>query len=131
MGEFVPLSSEIEEIAKEIVDACYQVHKNLGPGLLESAYELCLAHELRCREIEVDVQRPLPVVYKGTRLEGGYRVDLLVEDSVVIELKAVEEMHPLFEAQLLTYLKLSGKRLGFLVNFNVARIKDGIKRMIL
>ena len=131
MGDFKPISSALNRITGEIVDACYAVHNQLGPGLLESVYLLCLEYELRSRGLDVKVQQPVPVVYREVRLEGGFRIDLLVENEVVIELKAVDAIHPIFEAQLLTYMKLSGRRLGLLVNFNVPRIKDGIKRMVL
>jgi GxxExxY protein len=131
MGEFKPLSRVVERIAKEIVDSCFAVHSELGPGLLESVYLVCLAHELERRGLRVEIQQPVPVLYRDIRLEAGFRMDLLVEKEVIVELKAVEAMHPVFEAQLLTYLKLAKKRLGFLVNFNVPKIKEGIKRMIL
>ncbi|GJQ22075.1 MAG: hypothetical protein HBSIN02_24300 [Bacteroidia bacterium] len=131
MGEFLPIPVRLNEIGTAIVEASYAVHSTLGPGLLESVYSLCLTEELKSRGLQVQSQQPLPVVYKGITLEGGYRVDLLVEGEVIVELKAVEIMHPVFEAQLLTYLKLSGRRLGYLVNFNVPLIRDGIKRMVL
>jgi GxxExxY protein len=131
MKEFKPLDREIERLAKEIVDSAFKVHKELGPGLLESVYEACLAHELRKRGLRVDTQLELPVRYETVRLDVGFRLDLLVENEIIVELKAVETMNPLFEAQLLTYLKLTGKRLGLLINFNVPLIKKGIKRLIL
>jgi GxxExxY protein len=131
MKEFKPLDREIEGLAKEIVDAAFKVHKELGPGLLESVYEACLTHELRKRGLKVDTQLELPVRYETVRLDIGFRLDLLVENEIIVELKAVEIMIPLFEAQLLTYLKLTGKRLGLLINFNVPLIKNGIKRLIL
>ena len=105
MGEYKPLSRAVERIAKEIVDSCFAVHSALGPGLLESVYEVCLAHELKSRGISVEVQRPIPVLYRGVHLEVGLRLDLLIGGEVIVELKAVEAMHLLFEAQLLTYLK--------------------------
>lgn len=114
-----------------IVDAAFAVHKALGPGLLESVYEVCLCHELKKRGIPFHSQVALPVVYDNVRLDAGLRLDLLVADSVIVELKAVEKHNPLFEAQLLTYMKLTGKRLGLLINFNVPLIKDGIKRIVL
>ena len=120
---------EMNEITGQIIDASMKVHTELGPGLLESAYEACLAHELRKRGINVLVQLSLPVKYDGIELEAGYRIDLLVQDRVIVELKAVEKTTPLHEAQLLSYLKLSKKKIGLLINFNVARLKDGIKRM--
>ena len=124
-------SSEIESLARVVVDAGLKVHKALGPGLLESAYEHCLAYELNRRNITVRRQVALPVVYEGVALEAGFRIDLLVADQVIIEVKAVEAMSALHEAQLLTYLKLSRLRLGFLMNFNVLLFKDGLKRRVL
>ena len=117
------------EIAREVVDAAFRVHTKLGPGLLESAYEACLAYELRKRGLDVGVQVPLPVEYDDVQLEVGYRIDLLVESSVIVELKAVEKMIPLYDAQLLSYLKLSGNKIGLVINFNVGRLKDGLKRL--
>jgi len=125
------LPPEVESIAREIVDAAYTVHRALGPGLLESVYEACLAHELSKRGLKIDRQVILPVVYDSIRLEAGLRLDMLVENQVVVELKAVEVLLPVHEAQMLTYLKLTGHRLGFLMNFNVALMKDGIRRMVL
>jgi len=118
------------EISGQIVDAAMKVHTELGPGLLESAYEACLAHELRKRGLKVERQRVLPIVYDGVLIEVGYRIDLLVEETVIVELKAVQEMHPIFKAQLLTHLKLSELKIGLLINFNVLRLKDGITRMV-
>jgi GxxExxY protein len=122
-------TNQIDRIAKEVVDAAFKVHSNLGPGLLESAYEACLAHELTKRGYRVERQKAQPVIYEGLEIEVGYRLDLLVEDLIIIELKAVEQLAPIHQAQLLTYLKLSSKQLGFLVNFNVPLIKDGIRRI--
>ena len=119
---------EINDVTGQIVDASIKVHTQLGPGLLESAYEACLAYELRRRELEVDVQVPLPIRYEEVQLDVGYRLDLLVESCVIVELKSVEKMIPLYDAQLLSYLKLSGNKIGLLVNFNVTRLKDGLKR---
>jgi len=118
------------EITHEIIGAAIEVHKRLGPGLLESAYEECLAHELRLRNIRVDQQVALPVVYKETKLECGYRLDLLVEGRIVVELKSVESLAPIHEAIILTYLRLSGHKIGLLINFNVAILKDGVRRFI-
>lgn len=118
----------INDVSGQILDASIKVHKELGPGLLESAYEACLAHELRKRGLKALTQVGLPVLYDGVQLDVGYRLDLLVEDCVIVELKAVEHVLPLHEAQLITYLKLSGKHLGLLVNFNVVRLKDGFRR---
>jgi len=122
-------TNQIDRIAKEVVDAAFKVHSNLGPGLLESAYEACLAHELTKRGYRVERQKAQPVIYEGLEIEVGCRLDLLVEDLIIIELKAVEQLAPIHQAQLLTYLKLSSKQLGFLVNFNVPLIKDGIRRI--
>lgn len=116
-------------ITGQIIGAAIEVHKELGPGLLESVYKICLAHELRSRGIVVCCEKDLPVVYRDTKLETGYRVDLLVEDRVLVEVKAVRDLHPIFVAQTLTYLKLSGKRLALLINFNVEVLRDGIKRL--
>jgi len=118
------------EIKHEIIGAGIEVHKHLGPGLLESAYEACLAHELRLRNLRVDQQVALPVVYRETKLECGYRIDLLVEAKIVVELKSVESLAPIHEAILLTYLRLSGHKIGLLINFNVAILKDGVRRFI-
>jgi len=107
------------------------VHRALGPGLLESAYQVCLAHELTLRGIAFEQEKALPVEYKGVRLDCGYRLDFLVAGKVVVELKAVDELHPVHEAQLLTYLKLTGCKVGLLINFNVQVLKNGIKRMVL
>jgi GxxExxY protein len=107
-----------------------KVHSVLGPGLLESAYQACLEHELRGRGFEVAVQIPLPVVYEAQKLEVGYRIDLIAEGRVVVEVKSVEAMHPIFEAQLRSYMRLSGLRVGLLINFNVLHLRDGIKRMV-
>ena len=121
---------KINDTSGVIVDAAFKVHSLLGPGLLESAYEACLKHELLKRGLKVASQILLPVEYDGVAIDAGYRIDLLVEDTVVIELKAVEKIVPIHEAQLLTYLKLSGKKLGLLLNFNVLHMKDGIKRIV-
>jgi GxxExxY protein len=131
MREFEVVPREIEKLAAEVVDAAFRVHKTLGPGLLESVYEVSLAYELRKRGLKLETQVELPVMYESVRLETGFRLDMLVEEQIIVELKAVETMHPLYEAQLLTYLKLTGKRLGLLINFNVPPIRDGIRRIIL
>jgi GxxExxY protein len=119
----------LNSISGAIVDAAIKVHRCLGPGLLESAYEACLAYELRQRGLKVMVQVGLPIRYGDVELEVGYRIDLLVEDLVIVELKAVEALHPLHQAQVLSYLKLSGLKVGLLINFNVQRLRDGIKRL--
>ena len=121
---------ELNEISGEIVDAAIQVHSILGPGLLESAYESCLLLELHKRGLHAEKQVELPVIYETVKIDVGYRLDLLVEAAVIIELKAVKELLPIHEAQLLSYLKLSNKRLGLLINFKVVRLKDGIKRIV-
>ena len=127
----IPIPPETNRIAHEIVVAAYRVHKTLGPGLLESAYEACVAHELNLRNINFRTQVALPVVYEGVKLDAGFRLDMLVEELVIVEMKAVEKVIPLHEAQLMTYLRLSNLRLGLLINFNVRLIKDGIKRMVM
>jgi GxxExxY protein len=119
----------IDLIAADIVDSSYKIHKELGPGLLESAYEACLGHELTKRGYQVEKQKAQPVYYDSIVIDIGYRLDLLINDLVIIELKAVAELAPIHQAQLTTYLKLSGKTLGFLINFNVPLIKNGIRRI--
>ena len=119
----------IEEIATEIVDSCFRIHKELGPGLLESAYQTCLEYELTKRGLIVERQIPQPVIYEEVAIDAGYRIDLLVNGLVIIELKAVEQLAPIHTAQLITYLKLSKKTLGFLINFHTPLIKSGIKRI--
>ncbi|HMQ02681.1 MAG TPA: GxxExxY protein [Pyrinomonadaceae bacterium] len=119
------------EVTSGIIGAAIEVHRKLGPGLLESAYCECLARELLIQGIEFQREVPVPVVYKGVKLECGYRLDFLVNGSVVVEVKAVEAIPPVFEAQLLTYLRLGGWKLGLLINFNVIVLKDGIRRRIL
>ena len=121
---------EINEITGQIIDGAMRVHSQLGPGLLESAYEACLAYELQKRRIGFHRQLALPVEYDGLRVDAGYRIDLLVEDSVIVELKAVESISPVHRAQLLSYLRLSRKRVGLLLNFNVRRLRDGIERFV-
>ncbi len=122
---------ELNRITEEIIGASIEVHRALGPGLLESAYEECLAHEMGLHGLGFDRQMPLPVTYKGVNLDCGYRLDFLVEKSVLLELEAVERIEPIHEAQLLTYLKLGSWKLGLLINFNVPVLKDGIRRRIL
>jgi GxxExxY protein len=128
---FEPVPTDVERVAKIVVDAAYRVHKAVGPGLLESVYEVCLAHELRQRKLEVARQVVLPVVYEGAELDAGLRLDMLVADCLIVEVKSAETMNPVVKAQLLTYLKLSGHRLGLLINFNVPIIRSGIKRVVL
>ena len=120
----------LEDLTEQIIGAAIEVHKALGPGLLESAYEECLCHELALRTLRFERQVPLPVRYKGVKLDCGYRIDLVVEDLVIVELKTVESVLPVHEAQLITYLKLSGKKVGFIFNFNVAVLKNGIVRRV-
>ena len=131
MRVFEPLPRELEHLAKQAVDAAIKVHKTLGPGLLESVYETCLAHELRKRGLAVKTQVPIPIVYDGIRLEGGLKLDLLVQKQLIVEIKAVEEMNRIFKTQVLTYLKLARLRLALLINFNVHLLRDGIERIIL
>ena len=119
-----------EETTGRIIDAAMKVHTALGPGLLESAYEACLLFELHRRGLKATQQVELPVIYEGVKIDVGYRIDLLVEDAVIVELKSVEKVLPIHHAQLISYLKLSGKRVGLLINFNVEHLKDGIKRMV-
>jgi len=118
-------------LTHSIIGAAIEVHRLLGPGLLESAYEECLCHELHLRGIPFERQKPIPVVYKNVKLESGYRLDLLVNNEVIVELKSIEALAPLHEAVMLTYLRLSGHHLGLLINFNVAVLRDGIRRYIL
>jgi GxxExxY protein len=121
---------EEERIAKAIVNAAYLVHKALGPGLLEKVYEICLAHELIKAGFKVERQLEIPIIYDGLVFQEGLRLDLLVEGTVIIELKAVDQLNPVWEAQILSHLKLTNKKIGFLINFNVPLIKQGIKRYI-
>jgi GxxExxY protein len=130
MGYGESTSPDLEKLGRIIVDCIYKVHSTLGPGLLESVYSICLAHELRKRGLTVEREVSVPVIYDGVRVECGLRLDLLVESSIIIETKAVEKLIPVFEAQISTHLKLTGNTLGFLVNFNVPLIRDGIKRVI-
>jgi GxxExxY protein len=125
------LSQKEEEIATAIVNAAYKVHSALGPGLIEPIYEVCFCHELKKHALSFQRQMNVPIMYDGLKLDAALRLDVLVENLIICELKAVEEVTPLFEAQLLSYMKLLHKRLGFLINFHVPVIKDGIKRMIL
>ena len=129
--EFAAIPKSAENVAATIVDSALCVHRALGPGLLESVYEACLCHELSRRRVPFRRQVEMPIEYEGFRLESGLRIDILVDSCVVVELKAVESLGPLHEAQLLTYLKLSGCRIGLLLNFNSSLMKNGIKRMVL
>ena len=121
---------ELNELTEVIIGAAIEVHRHLGPGLLESAYQKCLCHELKLRGISFECEKILPVEYKGIQLDCGYRLDLLVVGSVVVEVKAVEKLDKIHEAQLLTYLRLGGWSIGLLINFNVTVLKDGIKRRV-
>ena len=125
------IPKELDVLAKRVVDAAFRVHKCLGPGLLESAYQACLGIELVKQGVSCVSQQLLPISYEGVTIDGAYRIDLLVGDQLVVELKAVEQLLPIHSAQLITYLRLSGKRLGLLINFNTPLIKDGIKRIVL
>jgi GxxExxY protein len=123
-------AQEIDQIAEKVIGAAIEVHRALGPGLLESAYEECLSMELEALGLKVQRQVPLPVSYKGKTLECGYRLDMVVEASIILELKSIDRIDGIHVAQLLTYLKLSGLRVGYLINFNVSMLKNGIKRVV-
>jgi GxxExxY protein len=120
----------INALSKKIIDAAMRVHSGLGPGLLESAYEACLAFELRDSGLKISCQVPLPIYYRHLKMDIGYRVDIMVEEAIIVELKAVEKVQLLHKAQLLSYLKMSGLNLGLLINFNVVSLKDGIQRLV-
>jgi GxxExxY protein len=124
------MKAAINSITESIISAAIAVHRELGPGLLESAYESCLVYELLQQGLTVERQKALPVTYRGVKIDCGYRIDLVVEDAVIVELKAVESIEPIHEAQLLSYLKISGYQLGLLINFNVRMLKQGIKRLV-
>ena len=128
---YKPLSKREESLAEKIVDAAYTVHKILGPGLLEKVYEVCFCHELSKRGLKNQRQVDIPIVYDGMTFNEGLRIDVLVEELIICELKAVDQMNSVWEAQIISHLKLTGNRLGFLINFNVPLIKNGIKRIIL
>ena len=127
---FQPIPPDVEKVGKAVLDAAFKVHTVLGPGLLESVYQVSMKHVLETNGFVAEKEVKLPVVFEGVTLEAGLRLDLLVEKSVIAELKSVEKMNPVYEAQLMTYLRLSGVRLGFLINFNVPHLKDGIKRIV-
>ena len=120
----------LDQITHRIIGAAIEVHKILGPGLLESAYEACLAYELRQLGYKIEQQKPLPVIYKDVKLDCGYRLDLVVEDAVIIEIKAIEQIAPIHDAQLISYLRLADKRVGLLINFHVQLLKNGVKRIV-
>lgn len=124
------ITNEEEKIAKQIVNAAYLVHTSLGPGLLEKVYEICLAHELEKIGLKVERQLEIPIIYDGIVFKEGLRLDLLIEEKIIVELKAVDQLNPVWEAQIISHLKLTNKKLGFLINFNVPLIKQGIKRYI-
>jgi GxxExxY protein len=124
------MSTEINELTGNVINAAIEVHKTLGPGLLESVYEECLCHELGLRDIPYKRQQELPIRYKGIKLDCGYRLDVLVADRLILEIKACDSLQRIHEAQLLTYLKLTGLKVGLLINFNVPVLKQGIKRMV-
>jgi GxxExxY protein len=121
---------DINQLSSKIIGSAIEVHKALGPGLLESSYQKCLCHELRLRGIPFEYEKPLPLVYKGEKLYCGYQMDLVVENAIIVELKSCEKLAPIHEAQLLTYLKLSDLKLGLLLNFNVPVMREGIKRIV-
>ena len=123
-------SQEFNRLSKEILDASITVHREMGPGLLESVYELCLAEELKLRNIKATCQVELPLIYKGKKLNKDFRLDLLVENEIIIELKTVDKILPIHDAQIISYLKLADKKLGFVINFNVALLKQGFKRFV-
>ncbi len=123
-------AQRLDEVTEKIIGGCIGIHRELGPGLLESAYEECLCHEMHLAGLRFERQRPLPVSYKGIKLDCGYRLDLVVEDVVIVELKTVERLLPVHEAQLLTYLKLTKCQVGLLINFNVPVLRHGIKRLV-
>lgn len=123
------VNRDLDALTGNIIGAAIDVHRVLGPGLLESAYEACLSHELRLRKLSVEEQKPVPISYKGFTLDCGYRVDIVVENQVIIEIKSVVGLGPIHEAQVLSYLKMSGYKIGLLINFNVKLLKDGVKRI--
>jgi GxxExxY protein len=127
---YKPVPAEVELVGKKMLDAAFHVHTVLGPGLLESVYEACLAYEIRKSGLKVETQVALPVIYEGVQVDAGLRIDMLIEKCVIVELKSVDAMIPVYEAQLLTYLKLTNLRLGYLINFNVPHLRDGFKRMV-
>ena len=126
-----PISESAERAAREVLGAAFQIHTALGPGLLESVYEACVVHDLTRKEVRVRRQVPVRIDYNGLQLEAGLRIDLLVDEQVIVEIKAVERVVPVHEAQILSYMKLAKLRLGLLINFNVVRLKEGIRRFAL
>jgi len=129
-AEIAEMKDTLNQITDRIIGASIDVHRVLGPGLLESAYEACLAYELAERGLKVEQQKPLPIIHKKVKLDGGYRLDLVVQQAVVVEIKAVDRLSPIHEAQLLSYLRLSGYKVGLLINFNVTVLKSGLRRIV-
>ena len=129
-SQFQPISEELERIGRLIIDAAFTVHKNLGPGLLEKIYEVCFCHELKKRGLSYERQKYLPIIYDNIEFDEGLKLDVLVENCVICELKAIENVNLLWNAQIISHLKLTDKRLGYLINFNVPLIVDGIKRFV-
>ena len=127
---FLPIPPDVEHVGKVVLDAAYKVHTVLGPGLLESVYQTAMKHVVTTNHALVETEVKLPIMFEGVKLESALRIDMLVEKCVIAELKSVETMNPVYEAQLMTYLRLSKTRLGFLINFNVPHLKDGIKRIV-
>jgi len=125
------MKREFSELSNQVIGCAIEVHRHLGPGLLESTYLQCLAREIHLHDLQFEIERPLPVEYKGVRLDSGYRVDMLVEGELILELKAIEAVKPIHEAQLLTYLKLANIHHGLLINFNVTRLKDGLQSFVI
>ena len=119
---------EINEITRKVIGCAIEVHKHLGPGLLESAYAECMIYELQDSGLRIETQKPVPVIYKERKLDYGYRIDILVEDTVLIELKSIDAFNPIHEAQILTYMKFAGKKIGLLINFNVTMLRNGLRR---
>ncbi|HWZ84112.1 MAG TPA: GxxExxY protein [Terriglobales bacterium] len=126
----MPTATQLNAVTEQIIGAAMEVHRTIGPGLLESAYEACLAHELRERGFRVEQQKPLPVIYKGVRLDCGYRLDMVINESVIVEIKAVEKLTTVHDAQLLSYLRLLDCRVGLLLNFHCTMLKNGIRRIV-
>lgn len=131
MKDMKGMKREFSKLSNRVIGCAIEVHRVLGPGLLESTYQQCLAHELALNNIAFTLEKPLPVEYKGIRLDCGYRIDILVEDEIIVELKSVDEIHGIHEAQLLTYMKLAGIKHGSLINFNVELLKEGLKSFVL
>ena len=129
-GKYKPISTELEEIGRKVIDAAFIVHSSLGPGLLEKVYEICFCHELAKRGLSYKRQVNIPIVYDNLKFDEGLRLDVLVENEIICELKALENVNPVWEAQILSHLKITNKRLGYLINFNVPLIKNGIRRFV-